>query len=250
VTTDLNTSPIVLAIKGSVEGQTNDEEYTVQNGVLRTKVSTFNIGKIFINKENGYKSFDIKNGGKKELTFGEIKSPDYITVQVPPSIKPGETSSLLVFYDAGKRNKYGFVSDNIEIATNDPAGAVKSFSVFATIEEYFPPLTPAIVEEAPVLRLENADIKFGDLLQSVTLNQEVVFRNIGKSKLFIRDLQPNCTCIVANAEKMELKPGESSVIKIQFSPKGRPGVQNKSIAVYSSDPRNPVQRITLTGNVR
>jgi hypothetical protein len=136
-----------------VEGKTDNSEYDVRNGALLTKVSTLNIGKVFINKENGYKSFDIKNGGKTNLTFGEIKAPDYITVQVPPSIKPGEKGNLLLLFDAQKRKSYGFVSDNIEITTNDPAGAVKSFSVFATIEEYFPPLTAKTIDEAPVLKL-------------------------------------------------------------------------------------------------
>ena len=250
VTTDLNASPVILAIKGNVEGKTDNSEYDVRNGALLTKVSTLNIGKIFINKDNGFKSFDVKNGSKIDLTFGEVKAPDYITVQVPQSIKPGEKSSLLLLYNAKKKNSYGFVSDNIEITTNDPAGAIKSFSVFATIEEYFPPLTAKTIEEAPVFTIENQDIKFGQLSQSATYNQEVVIKNSGKSTLSIRALQSNCTCLEAKTEKMELKPGSSSIIKITFAPKGRPGIQNKSIAVYSNDPRNPVQRITLAGNVR
>lgn len=250
VTTDLNSSPIILAIKGNVEGKTDNNEYDVRNGALLTKVSTFNIGKIFINKDNGFKSFDIKNGGKIDLTFGAIKAPDYITVQLPQSIKPGEKSNLLLFYDAQKKNSYGFVSDNIEIATNDPAGAIKSFSVFATIEEYFPSLTAKAIEEAPVLNLENQEIKFGQLSQNAIFNHEIVVKNSGQSTLLIRALQPNCSCLEAKTEKVELKPGTSSTIKITFAPKGRPGIQNKSIAVYSNDPRNPVQRITLAGVVR
>lgn len=250
VTTDYSSTPITLAIKGNVVGGSANEEFEVTNGALLSKVSTFNIGKIFINKENGYKSFDIKNGGKTDLTFGTITAPPYIVVQTPPKLKAGESGIILIQYNAQKKNSYGFVSDNIEINTNDAVQPVKAFSVFATIEEYFPALTAKTIEEAPVLKLENADIKFGEMAQTSTLNQSVVIRNTGKSTLSIRALQPNCTCITADAESKEIKPGASSTIKISFAPKGRPGIQNKSIAVYSNDPQNPVQRITLAGNVR
>ena len=250
VTTDYNGSPIMLAIKGNVDGKSGDSEFEVINGSLRTKVSTLNIGKIFINKENGFKSFEIKNGGKSNLTFGTVKAPAYIKVQLPEQLKPGEKGQLKLFYDTKLKNAYGFTSDNIEINTNDADKPLKLFSVFATIEEYFPPLTAEVIETAPVLKMENAEIKFGELLESATLQREVTIKNSGKKELNIRALQPNCTCITAVADKMSLKSGETTTVIISFAPKGRPGIQNKSIAVYSNDPRNPVQRITMAGNVR
>jgi hypothetical protein len=250
VTTDYNSTPITLAIKGNVEGKSGDSEFEVINGSLKTKVSTLNIGKIFINKENGWKSFEIKNGGKSVLTFAEVKAPVYIKVQLPQQLKSGEKGQLKLFYDTKLKNAYGFTSDNIEISTNDTDKPLKMFSVFATIEEFFPPLTAETIETAPVLKMENAEIKFGELSENSTLNREVIIKNAGKKELNLRALQANCTCITAVADAMTLKPGATANVKISFAPKGRPGIQNKSIAIYSNDPRNPVQRITLSGNVR
>jgi hypothetical protein len=253
VTSDYNNTPIVLAIKGNVEetnASADEADFEVLNGSLKTKVSTFNIGKIFINKENGLKSFDILNAGKSALTFGDVKAPAYIKVQLPAQLKPGEKSTLKIYYDTKLKNTYGFTSDNIEISTNDAATPLKSFSVFATIEEYFPPLTDKTLEEAPALKIENGDIKFGDMQESATLQREVLIKNTGKKDLSIRALQPNCSCVTATMEKNVIKVGETVKVKISFAPKGRPGIQNKSIAVYSNDPQNPVQRITLSGNVR
>ncbi len=253
VTTDYSSTPITLAIKGNVEdksGGVEASDFDVVNGSLRTKVSTLNIGKIFINKENGLKSFDILNAGKNVLTFGEVKSPAYIKVQLPLQLKPGEKGFLKLSYNTQLKNTYGFASDNIEITTNDVESPTKSFSVFATIEEYFPPLSAEAIEVAPILKMENADIKFGELMENATLQREVFIQNTGRKDLAIRALQPNCTCITASVDKSILKPGQSSRVSISFAPKGRPGIQNKSIAVYSNDPRNPVQRITLAGNVR
>ncbi len=251
VVTDYDGKSIILQIKGNVTtGKTDVNDFDVVNGLLRTKVSTFNIGKVFINKENGAKTFEIMNGGKDVLAFGEVKSPNYIKVLLPAQLKAGETGVLKILFDARLKNTYGFISDNIEIATNDLESPTKSFSVFATAEEYFTPPTAKTIEEAPVLKMENQDIKFGDMVESATLQREVIIQNTGKKDLSIRALQPNCTCMIATADNIVVKPGQSSKIKITFAPKGRPGIQNKSIAVYSNDPRNPVQRITLSGNVR
>jgi Protein of unknown function (DUF1573) len=252
VTTDFNGTPITLAIKGNVEGaqENGEEDFDVSNGSLRTKVSTLNIGKIFINKENGPKTFEILNGGKNVLTFRDVKSPAHIKVQLPEQLKPGESGILKLAYNAQVKNMYGFTSDNIEIETNDTDSPVKSFSVFATIEEYFPPLTAGDIDNSPVLKIDNGDIKFGEITEGATLLREVSIQNTGKKELIIRALQPNCSCLSATAESLTIKPGQSTKIKISFAPKGRPGIQNKSIAVYTNDPRNSVQRIALSGYVR
>ena len=253
VTTDYNNNIISLAIKGNVETAKADAEednFEVLNGSLKTKVSTFNIGKIFINKENNFKTFDLLNAGKNVLTFIDVKTPPYIKVQMPQQLKAGEKGVLKIFYDVKVKNAYGFASDNIEIITNDNIGSNKSYSVFATIEEFFPSITPEILAKAPTLKIEAGDIRFGEMLESAILQREVIIINSGKSDLSIRAMQPNCTCLTAVADKNTLKPGEFSKIKFAFAPKGRPGIQNKSIAIYSNDPVNPIQRITLSGNVR
>ena len=252
VTTDYNTSPITLIVKGNVETKTDAAPTTfdVSNGSLKTRVSTFNLGKLYINRDNGFRSFDILNAGKNPLLIKDFKAPAYIKIQYPEILKAGETGALKIFYDAKQKNAYGFLSDNIELITDDVDAPIKSYAVFVTIEEFFPPLTAETVGTSPVLKLEGYDIKFGEMFETGTLQREVIMRNAGKTTLSLRALQPNCACMTAEFDKQELKAGETGKIKVTFLPKGRPGIQNKSISVYSTDPRNPVQRITLSGYVR
>lgn len=252
VTTDYNGAPITLQIKGNVESKSAEPTATfdVSNGSLKTKVSTFNLGKLFINRDNGFKGFDIQNAGSAMVSFKEYKAPAHIKIQYPMTLKPGETGIIKIFYDAKAKNAYGFLSDNIELITDDAENGVKVYTVFATVEEFFAPFTAEAAAAAPVLKMEGQDIKFGEMFETGTLQREVVVRNNGKSNLSFRALQPNCTCMTAEFDKQELKPGETGKIKISFTPKGRPGIQNKSVSVYSNDPRNPVQRITLAGYVR
>lgn len=251
VSTDLGGTAIILQIKGSVETKPKDAyDFDVTNGSMQTKVSTLNMGKLFINKENGFKSFDFRNSGKSLLTISGVNAPAYIKIEYPAALKPGETGALKIFYDAKAKGTYGFASDNIEIVTNDPDAPIKMYSVFATIEEFFPPVTEETLKKAPTLKIEGNEIKFGEMFETGTLQREVSVRNNGKGELKFRGVQPNCTCVVAEVDKKTLMPGEVGKLTITFNPKGRPGIQNKVITVYSTDPRNPVQRITLAGYVR
>lgn len=252
VTTDYSATNIILQIKGNVETKATviAPSFNVVNGSLSTKVSTFNLGKLFINKEPSDVGFELKNTGKQVLTFKEYKAPAHVKAKMPNALKPGEVGYLVLQFDARTRNQYGFASDNIELVTDDAENPIKAFSVFATIEEYFPPLTAEALAKAPALRLEGQDIRFGDMFETGVLTREVTVVNTGKSDLLVHEVQPNCTCVVAEALTKTLKPGDTGKIKITFTPKGRPGVQNKVITVYSNDPRNPVQRINLSGYVR
>ncbi len=40
-------------------------------------------------------------------------------------------------YDGRKKNLFGFASDNVQITTDDAGYEVKSFSVYASLEEYY-----------------------------------------------------------------------------------------------------------------
>ena len=71
-----------------------------------------------------------------------------------------------------------------------------------------------------------------------------------KKELQLRSIQPNCSCVTAEASKTSLKPGESGTIRITFNPQERSGTQNKAISFYSNDPKNPVQRLTFTAYIQ
>jgi Protein of unknown function (DUF1573) len=55
--------------------------------------------------------------------------------------------------------------------------------------------------------------------------------------------------VIASSDKPLLKPGETAALSIKFITEGRGGSQNKAITIYTNDPRNSVQRITITGYI-
>lgn len=251
VTTDLGGAPIVLQVKGTVVEKLSNKAdvLTAINGNLRLKNNSFNLGKIFINRPAVATEFEVANTGEATVNFQGVTAPAYIKVETPASLKANEAGVIKITYDAKKRNQYGFLSDNIEIKTNDVTGAVKSFSVYVTVEEYFPNLPAAELAAAPVLELQLAEVDFARVKKGTVVEKKVMIRNGGKKNLDVRFLQPNCSCLKASLDKLTLKPGESGVLGLLLTTDGRAGTQNKAVAIYSNDPRNPVQRVTLTGYI-
>lgn len=248
VTTDLSANPITLQIKGTVVDKLSSKEelLPVVNGNLRLKSASINVGKIYLNKEPIPFDFAVLNDGKERIEFREVLAPTYIKVVTPPSLDPGARGVVQIIYNAKMKNQYGFQSDNIELKTSDSKDAVKSFSVYATIEEYFPVLSAEELAKAPLLQLEKTDVQLSRIKQGVSVEQSFRYTNTGKKNLEMRAIQSNCSCVVAAYDKHVLKPGESGVITFEFNSTGRTGTQNKAITIYSNDPRNPLQRVMVS----
>lgn len=253
VTTDHNTGPIILQIKGQVRSnaESPEEHFKAVKGHWRLKTSLFNLGKVYRKDEFAAKEFPVVNAGDKAIAIARIETPSYIKVEaVPGTLAPGEEGKLLVSYNGALRDAYGFQSDHIDIHTDDVLEPVKSFSVYATLEDYFEPLSPEALAKAPHLRVMDLTFDLGSIPQFKASTRQVSLVNTGKSVLEIRALQPNCTCITATSNTMAIQPGMQATLEIAFNPKDREGTQQKSVMIYSNDPQNPVQRITFTANVQ
>ncbi|HEX5168759.1 MAG TPA: DUF1573 domain-containing protein [Cyclobacteriaceae bacterium] len=250
VTTDFDSNPVVLQIKGQVSSgdrKSSEAEFKSVNGSWRLKMSSFNLGKVYMKDEFAAKEFPLLNAGDKPVTFLKADGPSYIRADaLPKTLKPGETGKIRISYNGKEKGEYGFQSDNIEIHTDDAAQPVKSFTVYATLEEFFPVLSPEDVAKAPRLSITDTSLDLGRTKQHQALTGEVSIGNTGRSELVIRAVQGNCSCITTTIGKEKLKPGENSTIKITFDPQDRIGTHQKSVTVYSNDPQAPVQRITFT----
>jgi len=253
VTTDAGNQPIVLHIKGTVTSKNgfSTAEFQALSGSLRLKSLSFNFGKIYLKDEFVVRDFEFVNSGTNPITFlGKFDAPPYIRVAVEPTVvEPGKKGILKVSYNGKLKGQYGFHTDHINVHTNDEVQPVKGFNVYATLEDYFPPMSADELAKAPQLKLAASTVEYGTLKQNVAVLREVEIFNTGKSTLEIRSVQGNCTCIKTEVEKQKLKPGESTKLSVSFNPQDRKGTQTKSVTIYSNDPLSPVQRITLTGVV-
>ena len=253
VTTDLDGNPIVLQIKGQVStgGEVPSIDLPVVNGNWKLKSNSFNMGKVYLKDEPTVRDFPFLNQGTKSISItSNVVSPAYIKVDIQPKIvESGKSGNIKITYAGKIKNQYGFQNDNVEITTDDEISPVKSFSVYATLEDFFPVMKPEELAKAPVLRIQSTSVDFGRIKGNTPTVREVQLVNKGKKDLVIKALQGNCVCITATSGKMTLKSGEANKILITFNPQDRTGTQQKSVTVYSNDPQNPVQRIILSAYV-
>lgn len=253
VTTDADSQPITLLIKGTVSSKNKvaTSELQAASGNLRMKSLSINFGKIYRQDEFVVREHEVINAGTKPVTYlGKFDGPSYIRVSVEPqTIQPGQDGIIKISYNGKLKNLYGFQSDNIVLHTDDENLPKKSLNLYATLEDYFPEVKPEEIATVPKLRFTTQTLDFGSMRQNQPVVKEFQVVNSGKSILEIRSVVGNCTCIQAEANKLNLKAGENASVKITFNPQDRKGTQTKSVTVYSNDPQNPVQRITLTGVV-
>lgn len=250
VTTDAEPNPFVLHIKGTVvnDAQQKVAAFTVAKGSWKIKSASFNLGKVYIKNEYVVREFPIMNAGTKPVTYsGKYDGPAYIRVNVEPTVlQPNEIGVVRLGYNGKMRDAYGFQSDNIVMHTDDENQPDKSFTVYATLEDFFPELTPAELKNSPRLQLSQSTFDFGRVKQNQQTTREITVTNLGQSVLELRSIQGNCSCIVTSVDKKTLKAGQSATIKIAFNPQDRKGTQQKAVTIYSNDPKEPVQRITFT----
>ncbi|MTI22046.1 DUF1573 domain-containing protein [Fulvivirga sp. RKSG066] len=250
ITTDYNDQPIRLYIKGNVtpKPKSIEEELPVSMNGLRVKYRSLNMGKVYTTDEPTVKTFEVYNDTDSAITFKqEMEGPKYISVSFEPqTLEPKAKGQISVSYNGKLKNDLGFSNDNLNFYTDQSEDlAQKSVSVFATVLEYFPPLTPEEMEDAPKLKIESTTHDFGKISKDSKVNTKFVLTNTGQSPLKIRKVDSNCDCTTAEVEKETVKPGKSVELEVAFDAYGRKGNQQKSVTIYSNDPRNPVQRVTI-----
>ena len=238
-----------LYIMGMVKPKpkTPEQAYPVLAGKFRLKYQALNLGKITTEKPV-QKSFEIYNGSDSvaSLEPGAQIIPDHLKVSIAPeSIGPKQVGQLMITYDPIARNDFGFVSDNLVLDT----ASANNFSVLAIIEEFFPPMSPEEMSNAPKLEVSSRNYKFDKVKAGVILEKSFVLSNTGKAKLEFRAIKSNCECLTYEIKKSSLRKGKEVSLDVRFDTSEMRGNQFKSISIYSNDPANPTQIINIRGAV-
>jgi len=73
-------------------------------------------------------------------------------------------------------------------------------------------------------------------------------KNSGDETLKIKSIRKTCGCFKPSSNKMELPPNESATIKVEVEAYGIYKSYSKFVFVYSNDPKNPIQKLRVSGN--
>lgn len=250
----------VLTIKGEVLPRPKGPEdwYPTKVGNLRFgPANHVSFGTIKTNEKRSLTT-TVYNDSDKPIELREIAdAPAHVKVSIRTPkgdvpnyvLPPKDTAQIVVQYDAGAANDFGFIYHMLKLRTNDAIESDKPFYVTANIEEYFGELDEKALAEAPRVQFDATEFSYGKIKAGEKVTHEFRLTNAGKKPLIIRKVKASCGCTAATPDKSELKPGESTTIKVTFDSTGRSGRDSKSVTVITNDPRQPTTNLIIQGEI-
>jgi hypothetical protein len=77
-------------------------------------------------------------------------------------------------------------------------------------------------------------VDMGKITEGQKLEVAFRFKNTGNKPLVIKQVLPSCGCTAADVPKEPIAPGEEGVIKGVFDSSGKPGMNNKTMTVFTN----------------
>ncbi len=216
-------------------GGTLNDKFSKKIGNLMFSASTVKFGRI---KNNVTKTDTIRilNTGAAAVNISIGKFPAHLKLDLKSSsVAPNSESSIVVSYDALKKNDYGFALDRFELITNDVDQPNKTLSVTATIEEAFAPIAANDTVPPAKARWKETSFDYGNIKAGDKVVHEFVVFNDGKKDLLIHKVKTNCGCLKATVSKSFVSPGDSSIVKVNFDSVGKEGKDSRKLNVYLND---------------
>jgi hypothetical protein len=78
------------------------------------------------------------------------------------------------------------------------------------------------------------EFDFGTIHQGDKPKTSFTCYNYSDSVLVFENVMPSCGCVVPSWQKTPIKPGDSSVLSVEFDSKGKSKQHSKTIAVYTN----------------
>jgi hypothetical protein len=78
------------------------------------------------------------------------------------------------------------------------------------------------------------EIDFGNIIQGEIRKTSFTCYNYTDSILVFENVMPSCGCVAPTWQRTPIKPGDSSILAIEFDSKGKSKQHSKTIAVYTN----------------
>ncbi len=251
VTTNGAEPTVVLRITGKVVARERGIEdiYPREIGNIRLKSSHLSFTRI-APREVKTESLDVFNSSDNPVTIEFERVPTHLTIKsVPKTIASGKEGKIVATYDASGKDDWGFVVDQVYLNMNGESNRQNRLSISATIEEDYSEWSEKEMENAPVIEIEDRVFDFGEIKQGEKVSHDFKLTNTGKSNLILRKIRASCGCTAIQPEKTVIAPGESTKVVSEFNSRGMSGRQNKSVTIYSNDPKKSTLLLRLSGTV-
>ncbi|WP_339922055.1 DUF1573 domain-containing protein [uncultured Cyclobacterium sp.] len=231
----------------------NDPEshYKIRKGGLGFVFDQNNLGTLYTNKPK-VKVIDFYNFNDFpiQLNLKQDSIPNHVKVRmVPPVVESNTRGVLEIEYDPIIKNDLGFTRDSFKLSLLSGEHFEIPINLLATIHEYFDPLPVSQVNEVPKLSIAEMEINLGKIGSKNVVSRILTLENEGPKPLNIRKIVSNCECLTLDMPKMNIQSGEKVDLVFTFDPKGRRGIDHKTITFFSNDPLTPTKTVVIKSRI-
>lgn len=103
--------------------------------------------------------------------------------------------------------------------------------------------------DQPKIQVLDPVYDFGTVLSGPPVHHTFKVKNAGGGELIINRVQTSCGCTAAEPSKKSLKSGEEAEIAVTFDTRFQKGPSERTITVFSNDPRTPELAMTIKGRL-
>lgn len=116
---------------------------------------------------------------------------------------------------------------------------------------------PSAVEEAPKvdpngkfakMDFSKLEHDFGTINPNEKVETVFTFTNTGEANLVISKATGSCGCTAPDYPKEPIAPGEKAEIKVVFDPKGKNGMQNKTVTL-TTNTASGMEKLAIKANI-
>lgn len=246
--------PTYLTLTGTVATQLEnyDDTHPYIIGNLRLDRTHIDLG-------DGHKGdlltteVNIVNTGDIEYEPTLIHQHGHIRMEsIPAKLGRKQAGKLRFTIDTQKLTQLGLTQTDIYMARflGDKVSEENRLTTYATLLPDFSKLTAAQRILAPDIQLSDTVVNFGKFGEKKKLTRMVTLTNTGKSPLKILTMQVNDLTLNVQLKKNELKPGESSKLRINVVKnhmKQRQAVE-AGVLLITNAPDHP--KVTITTQVK
>lgn len=223
-----------------------------------TTIAQKNIPKLFV-KESSHDfgtiiegqivthNFEIQNSGSAELVISKVNASCGCTAAEPLKMKLQPDEKTVIKVEFNSENRLGPQDKFVYVFSNDPVNPEYKLSFKGVVVDRNTALKEN--KKPPRLKLSLSQHNFGEVEEGKIVYAKIGFKNVGIGDLVISDVKTSCGCTAALLSSKVLKPGESGNIKIELDTSNREGKLSRIVTLYSNDPEQPNQTITLFVNI-
>lgn len=232
--------------------QSIESHYSNLRGALGFYAPAINMGDVFTN-EPKTKYVDFYNSRDFPLMINLVKTviPDHIKLRFLPMVVPPKSRGLLeIQYDGQMKQDFGFFEEQLEIVLTAEDEPPINLGLMANVLEYFDPVPVSEVDKVPKLVVSELEVDLNRIDANRPVTRVISLRNEGGRALNIRKVVSNCECLVFSLKKNDLQVGEQVDLSFTFNPRGRRGIDHKTLTFFSNDPLNPAQTVVIKSRIQ